>query len=51
VKVVATPITLSETPVSIRRAPPMLGEHNVEILKELGYTDEQIEDFAAKELF
>jgi crotonobetainyl-CoA:carnitine CoA-transferase CaiB-like acyl-CoA transferase len=37
------PYRPSETPVSIRRRPPLLGEHTQEILKaDLGLTDEQI---------
>ena len=31
------------TPSSIRRLPPRLGEHSVDILKEAGYSDETIE--------
>nr|WP_285890629.1 CaiB/BaiF CoA-transferase family protein [Halalkalibacter oceani] len=41
-KFVANPITLSDTPISYRMPPPELGEHNTEILKELGLTDQQI---------
>ena len=39
---------MSESPATIRRAPPMLGEHNGEVLGELGYSDERIA--ALKEL-
>ena len=35
-------ITLSETPGAIRRHPPLLGEHSVNVLEELGYTPEEI---------
>ena len=44
IKVVAAPVQFSSTPVTYRIAPPDLGEHNEEILTELGYTPEQIND-------
>ena len=34
---------LSETPASLHRHPPSLGEHNTEVLREAGYSDEAIE--------
>ena len=38
------PIKYSETPGSIRRHPPLLGEHTDEVLSEaLGYSPEKIE--------
>ncbi|MBJ89527.1 MAG: CoA transferase [Woeseia sp.] len=38
---VANPVRFSHTPVSYRNAPPVLGEHTVEVLtKELGLTDQ-----------
>lgn len=42
VKVLNAPIRLSGTPNTTRRPAPMLGEHNEEILRELGYSDEQL---------
>jgi crotonobetainyl-CoA:carnitine CoA-transferase CaiB-like acyl-CoA transferase len=39
---IGNPIKFSETPVSYRFPPPMLGEHTNEILQGLGYTEEEV---------
>jgi crotonobetainyl-CoA:carnitine CoA-transferase CaiB-like acyl-CoA transferase len=36
VRLVASPMKLSATPVQYRRAPPLLGQHTDEVLRELG---------------
>ena len=40
------PVKLSETPGSIRRAAPLLGEHTEEVLREAGLSRDEIEALA-----
>ncbi|QLG64249.1 CaiB/BaiF CoA transferase family protein [Halorarum salinum] len=42
-----TPMHLSRTPTTVRRHPPLLGEHTDEVLREQGYSDEDLEDLYA----
>ncbi|MGC1614462.1 MAG: CoA transferase [Candidatus Acidiferrum sp.] len=44
---VGNPIKFSETPVSYRLPPPMLGEHTNEILMGLGYSEEDVRGMSA----
>ena len=39
---IGNPIKFSETPVSYRLPPPMLGEHTSEVLRGLGYSEEEV---------
>jgi crotonobetainyl-CoA:carnitine CoA-transferase CaiB-like acyl-CoA transferase len=38
VQSIANPIRLSDTPITYRLAPPLLGEHTNQILQRLGYS-------------
>jgi CoA:oxalate CoA-transferase len=41
IKIPNMAVRMSETPGVIRRTAPALGQHTLEILKEIGYTEEQ----------
>jgi crotonobetainyl-CoA:carnitine CoA-transferase CaiB-like acyl-CoA transferase len=48
VKIVGCPIQLSETPATVKCPAPELGQHTEEVLLEMGYTWEQIQELSAK---
>lgn len=45
-KSIANPIRFSSTPVSYRLPPPLLDEHTAEILRSLGYSDDDVRAMA-----
>ena len=45
-----TPVRLSETAGEVRSRAPMLGEHTDEVLRELGFSIEEIAGFRASKM-
>jgi crotonobetainyl-CoA:carnitine CoA-transferase CaiB-like acyl-CoA transferase len=50
IKVTGVPVKLSESPGEIISPPPLLGQHNKEVLKNLGYSVEEIEKLIAEKV-
>lgn len=48
ISVVATPIRYSETPAQYKTAPPDIGENSIEILKSIGFANEEIKEMVEK---
>jgi crotonobetainyl-CoA:carnitine CoA-transferase CaiB-like acyl-CoA transferase len=42
IKQIAPTVKLSATPGEMRSPPPLLGEHTIEVLQGIGYTDEMV---------
>jgi crotonobetainyl-CoA:carnitine CoA-transferase CaiB-like acyl-CoA transferase len=48
IKSLGFPVKFSEQPFEVRMVPPTFGQHTEEILKEIGYTQEAIQEMNAK---
>uniref|UniRef100_A0A6B2L5L6 Formyl-CoA transferase n=1 Tax=Arcella intermedia TaxID=1963864 RepID=A0A6B2L5L6_9EUKA len=48
IKLTGVPVKFSDTKATIRTPPPILGEHTDMVLKELGYSDSQIQQLRAQ---
>jgi formyl-CoA transferase len=45
-RALGSPLRFERTPVEHHRGGPMLGEHTAEVLRDLGWTDEDVEKLA-----
>lgn len=50
-KLIASPVHMSDAPFSVRLAPPRLGEQTDDILAEVGYSAEKIDELRSAGLF
>ena len=48
IRVISQPVTLERTPATLQSSAPRIGEHSSEILREVGYSDEEIGQLEAE---
>ena len=49
-ELVGQPFNLSRSQSSLKQRPPEKGEHNKEVLSDLGFTDNELNDFQSKNI-
>ena len=49
-KVVPPPVRMSASPPSVRRGAPLVGQHNVEVLTEAGFTEAEVADLTDRKV-
>ena len=45
IKTLGTPIKMSATPLTPGRPAPLLGQHTDEVLRQFGYSEEELNEF------
>ena len=50
-RLLGTPVRLSDTPASLRLVPPDLGQDTEDVMRELGYSDDEIAAFCEQGAF
>ena len=50
IKQTGLPLKFSRTPGGLDRPPPLLGEHNQEVLQDLGFSSAEIEELKSQEV-
>jgi crotonobetainyl-CoA:carnitine CoA-transferase CaiB-like acyl-CoA transferase len=49
-KLTGSPLKLSKTPVTMRKHPPKYGEHTEAVLKQIGYSENEVRDFKTNDI-
>jgi formyl-CoA transferase len=48
VRALGSPLRLRSSPVRLERAGPLLGEHSVEVLREIGHSEDEVRAFVSR---
>ena len=49
-ELVGQPFTLSRSPSSMKQRPPEKGEHNSDVLLDLGFTEDKLNEFKTQQI-